>query len=111
MQFRNPSPSLDHDACGTGFVLRLAAPPSREVIDRALVALQRFAHRGAVDAAGTSGDGAGLMTSVPEEFFRCRAQEVGIKLPSRFAVGMVFLPELQEAEVRRAVTANSLWHV
>src|SRR5271169_2930389 len=75
MQWRNPSPSLDHDACGTGFVLRLGAPPSREVIDRALVALQRLAHRGAVDAAGTSGDGAGLMTSLPEEFFRCRALE------------------------------------
>ena len=103
MQWRNPSPSLDHDACGTGFVLRLAAPPSREVVDRALVALQRLAHRGAVDAAGSSGDGAGLMTSVPEEFFRCRAQEAEIKLPSRFAVGMVFLPEQREAEVRQAV--------
>ncbi|MBZ5705953.1 MAG: glutamate synthase large subunit [Acidobacteriia bacterium] len=103
MQWRNPSPSLDHDACGTGFVFRLAAPPSRGVVDRALVALQRLAHRGAVDAAGNSGDGAGLMTSVPEEFFRRCAQEAGIKLPSRFAVGMMFLPEQREAEVRRIV--------
>jgi glutamate synthase (ferredoxin) len=103
MQWRNPSPSLDHDACGTGFVMRLGGIPSREVIDRALVALQRLAHRGAVDAAGTSGDGAGLMTSLPKEFFRQRAQENEIELPSIFAVGTVFLPEQREPEVRRII--------
>jgi glutamate synthase (NADPH/NADH) large chain/glutamate synthase (ferredoxin) len=107
MQWRNPSPGLDHDACGTGFVARRAAPPSREVVDRALVALQRLAHRGAVDAQGSSGDGAGLMTDIPQEFFRGRAHESGLSLPSRFAVGMMFLQEQQEAEVRRIVEVCS----
>jgi len=93
MNWQDPSPGLDHDACGIGFVTRLGAPSSREVVDRALLALDRLSHRGAVDAEGTSGDGAGLMTAIPEEFFRREAGKKGVELPLRFAVGMDFLQE------------------
>ena len=60
----------DHDACGTGFVTRLGGAPSYEIIQLSLTALERLTHRGGVDADGASGDGAGLLTSLPQKFFR-----------------------------------------
>jgi glutamate synthase (ferredoxin) len=85
--------SADHDACGVGFVTRLGAPPSHEVVERALVALRRLEHRGGMDADGRSGDGAGLLLSIPDAFFRSVASEEGTALPDLFAVGMLFLFE------------------
>ena len=93
----------DHDACGTGLIVRLGQPASHEVVDRGLVALQRLAHRGGVDADGASGDGAGLLTGIPQRFIRRRAEELGIRLPRVFAMGMVFLPidEVEQAGIQR----------
>jgi len=36
-------------------------------------------HRGGVDADGAGGDGAGLLTSLPDAFFRARAEEQGLR--------------------------------
>src|ERR1700693_5941450 len=82
----------DHDACGTGFVARLGSPPSHDIIQFALTALERLTHRGGVDADGASGDGAGLLTSIPESFFGARAGEQGIELPETFGLGFAFFP-------------------
>src|SRR5438094_4770820 len=82
----------DHDACGTGFIARLGGAPSYDIIQFALTALERLTHRGGVDADGASGDGAGLLTSLPQAFFRARTAEQGIELPELFAVGLAFLP-------------------
>jgi glutamate synthase domain-containing protein 2/glutamate synthase domain-containing protein 1/glutamate synthase domain-containing protein 3 len=92
----------DHDACGTGLIVHLGQPASHEVVDRGLVALQRLAHRGGVDADGASGDGAGLLTAIPQRFIRRRAEELGISLPHFFGMGMLFLPldEQEQAKVR-----------
>ncbi len=93
----------DHDACGTGFIARLGAAPSYDIIQFALTALERLTHRGGVDADGASGDGAGLLTSLPQPFFRARAQEQGIELAEVFAVGLVFLPAAVLEEARAAI--------
>ncbi|HXB22535.1 MAG TPA: glutamate synthase large subunit, partial [Candidatus Solibacter sp.] len=82
----------DHDACGTGFIVQLGKSASHEVVERGLAALQRLAHRGGVDADGSSGDGAGLMTGIPQQFIRKRAEDLGIILPRCFGLGMMFLP-------------------
>src|SRR6202047_3539959 len=82
----------DHDACGTGFIARLGGAPNHDIIEHALTALERLTHRGGVDADGASGDGAGLLTSIPEAFFRARAQEQGIALPEVFGLGFAFFP-------------------
>ena len=63
----------DHDACGTGFIARLGAAPSYDIIQFALNALERLTHRGGVDADGASGDGAGLLTSLLFPRSRSRA--------------------------------------
>src|SRR5258707_10695975 len=82
----------DHDACGTGFIARLGGAPNHDIIEHALTALERLTHRGGVDADGASGDGAGLLTSIPETFFRARALEQGIALPEVFGLGFAFFP-------------------
>src|SRR5882757_8672381 len=93
----------DHDACGTGFIARLGGAPGYDIVQHALTALERLTHRGGVDADGASGDGAGLLTSLPQPFFRARAQEQGIELPEIFAVGFAFVPSSVDDEARAAI--------
>ena len=95
----------DHDACGVGFVTRLGGDPSHEMVERALTALLRLAHRGGVDADGRSGDGAGLLMAIPERFMRAVAGDAGIRLPEHFGLGMVFLPRGQEATAQARIEA------
>src|SRR5580765_801354 len=95
----------DHDACGTGFVARLGGPASHEIVNISLTALERLTHRGGVDADGASGDGAGLLTSLPHEFFRARATEQGIELPEVFGLGFAFFPVSSAAAARASVEA------
>src|SRR5712671_3701085 len=95
----------DHDACGTGFIARLGGAPNHDIIEHALTALERLTHRGGVDADGASGDGAGLLTSLPDAFFRTRAQEQGIALPEVFGLGFAFFPAGSANDARIAVEA------
>src|SRR6195256_4368213 len=93
----------DHDACGTGFVARLGGAPNHDIIEHALTALERLTHRGGVDADGASGDGAGLLTSLPQDFFRARAKEQGIALPQNFGLGFAFLAAHAVSDARSAI--------
>src|SRR5881398_1344500 len=95
----------DHDACGTGFVTCLGGAPSYEIIQISLTALERLTHRGGVDADGASGDGAGLLTSIPGAFFRACAREQGIELPESFGLGFAFLPAASSSDARAAIEA------
>ncbi len=95
----------DHDACGTGFIAQLASPPSHDIVLYALNALERLTHRGGVDADGASGDGAGLLTSIPQAFFRARAAEQKIDLPEHFGLGFAFFPAGTSEDARRAIEA------
>src|SRR6202162_2818770 len=95
----------DHDACGTGFIARLGGTPSYDIIQFALTALERLTHRGGVDADGASVDGAGLLTSLPHEFFRARAEEQGIDLPEVFGLGFAFFPTAAATDAKAAVEA------
>jgi len=81
----------DGDACGVGFVAALDARPSREVVDRALVALSRLGHRGAVASDGRSSDGVGLLTQLPRGFFRDHAGGRVLDPATPLAVAMLFL--------------------
>ncbi|PYX84607.1 MAG: hypothetical protein DMG68_20295 [Acidobacteria bacterium] len=100
--------SADHDACGVGFIAQLGSAGSHEVVERALTALARLAHRGGVDADGRSGDGAGLLTAIPQSFIRRSAGEAGLDLPDHFGLGMVFLRGKKELT---AVSSGSPAHL
>jgi glutamate synthase (ferredoxin) len=93
----------DHDACGTGFIAQLNGPPTYQILDLSLQALERLSHRGGVDADGSSGDGAGLLTSLPAGFFRARAAEDKILLDEYFGVGMLFAPGARVTDARAAI--------
>jgi glutamate synthase domain-containing protein 2/glutamate synthase domain-containing protein 1/glutamate synthase domain-containing protein 3 len=95
----------DHDACGTGFVARLGGPAGYDILQYALTALERLTHRGGVDADGASGDGAGLLTSIPQAFFRARAKELNIELPETFGLGFAFFGASGASEARSAIEA------
>jgi len=96
-------PEVDHDACGVGFIAQLGSSGSRDVVERALTALERLCHRGGVDADGLSGDGAGILTPIPKDFIRKRAREINIELPEVFGMGMAFIPPGQETAARASV--------
>jgi glutamate synthase domain-containing protein 2/glutamate synthase domain-containing protein 1/glutamate synthase domain-containing protein 3 len=100
-------PEVDHDACGVGFIAQLGSSGSRDVVERALTALERLCHRGGVDADGLSGDGAGILTPIPKDFIRKRARESGMELPESFGMGMAFIPSGQEAAARAAVESSA----
>ncbi len=86
-------PADEHDACGVGFVAAIDGKPRRDVVERAIGALKSVWHRGAVDADGKTGDGAGLHIQVPQDFFRAHVEQTGHTPPEgKLAVGQVFLP-------------------
>ncbi|MCH7693716.1 MAG: glutamate synthase large subunit, partial [Proteobacteria bacterium] len=88
------NPADEHGACGVGFVAAIDGKPRREVVLAAINALKSVWHRGAVDADGKTGDGAGIHLQIPQDFFKQHVQRTGHEvLPRRLAVGMVFLPK------------------
>ena len=87
------TPGEFHDACGTGFITEISGIPSRRVIDSALESLERLTHRGGQNADSKTGDGSGILTDIPQEFFqKILKDELGISATpeSPLAVGMVF---------------------
>ena len=86
-------PADERDACGVGLVCALDGKPRRDVVEIAIRSLKAVWHRGAVDADGKTGDGAGVMVSVPQAFFAEQVERTGHRLrPGPIAVGQIFLP-------------------
>ena len=86
-------PEFEGDACGVGLVAATDGKASRRVVVAAIDALKAVWHRGAVDADGKTGDGAGLHVELPTHFFDDAIENSGHKPGAgRLAVGMVFLP-------------------
>jgi glutamate synthase (NADPH) large chain len=84
--------------CGTGLVAAIDGRPRRAVVLGAIEALKSVWHRGAVDADGKTGDGAGIHLQVPQDFFRAAVENAGRSLRSnRIAVGQIFLPRTDYA--------------
>ncbi len=92
-------PEFEHDACGVGFVAHLKGKVSHDIVQKGIELLINLEHRGAVGAEKNSGDGAGILTQMPDKFLRRVLKEQGIELPefSHYGVGVVFLPKDPEA--------------
>ena len=99
-------PAYEHDACGVAFVATLSGVATHEIVDQALSALRNLDHRGASGAEPDSGDGAGILTQLPDAFLRTVTP---FPLPDKgaYAVGTAFLPDDDAAEsaARAAVEA------
>ncbi|GAA3661999.1 MULTISPECIES: glutamate synthase large subunit [Acetobacter] len=87
-------PADERDSCGVGLVAALDGKRRREVVEAGIAALKAIWHRGAVDADGKTGDGAGIHVEIPQEFFADAITSTGDR-PSDgpIAVGQVFLPK------------------
>ncbi len=87
------APYAPRDACGVGFIARQSGERTHEVVQLALAATARLAHRGA-SATDSSADGAGLLTQIPRRFLVLAASRLGIHVAAdaTIAVGMCFLP-------------------
>ena len=85
-------PRLEHDSCGVGFIVRLTGRRDRSIVEKALEALANLNHRGASGSEPNTGDGAGLLIQIPDEFFHHECAELGIHLPPRghYGAGMLF---------------------
>jgi glutamate synthase (NADPH/NADH) large chain len=88
------SPEEEHSSCGVGLVVNIDGSRSREVVENGIKALKAIWHRGAVDADGKTGDGAGIHVQIPVNFFYDQVQRTGHtpRMKEMLAVGQVFLP-------------------
>ncbi len=96
-------PANEHDACGVGMVADLTGRKSHDIVVKALTVLRNLDHRGAKGAEPDDGDGAGILTQIPDALFR---EAAGFDLPEAgaYAAGIAFLPA-DEAERAEAVAA------
>ncbi len=95
-------PQDEHDACGVGLVASLDGHARRDVVQAGIDALRAVWHRGAVDADGKTGDGAGIHIEIPQDFFAEVIKSGGDARPDeRIAVGQVFLPKTDLAAQER----------
>jgi len=85
---------FEHDSCGVGFVADLKARKSHKILKIAIECLVRMHHRGASGAEEATGDGAGILTQIPHNFFarECERLHIILPEPNEYAVGMMFLP-------------------
>ncbi len=83
-QFEN-----EHDACGVGLIADVNGRPSHEIVDKGISILKRLVHRGAAGNDPLTGDGAGILTVVPDAFFR-HAVDFDLPEPGRYGVGVLF---------------------
>ena len=99
-------PANEHDACGVGFVVDIHGEKSHQIVRSGLEILVNLTHRGACGCDPLTGDGAGILTQIPHEFFRAKAAEAGLHAAraGRLRHRHVFLPrdaaERQHCEQR-----------
>ncbi|MFH1771665.1 MAG: glutamate synthase large subunit [Candidatus Omnitrophota bacterium] len=87
-------PHNEHDSCGVGFVCNIKGEASHSIVEKGIEVLKRLSHRGAVGADPETGDGAGLLIQIPQEFFAGEARKNKIDLPGQgdYGTGLIFLP-------------------
>ncbi len=78
------------DNCGFGLIANIDNRPSHGLLEDAIHALERMMHRGAIAADGKSGDGSGLLLSMPSKFMEKVAKKEGVALPKQYAVAQIF---------------------
>ena len=108
----NYNSDMEHDACGVGLIASTNGKKSRKVVEYGIEALKAIWHRGAVDADGKSGDGAGIQIEIAPEFFKEKILSTGHTPDDerRICVGMVFMPrtDYSEQEKCREIIESAL---
>ena len=103
------SPQNEHDACGMGFVVNVKGVQSHSIVVQGLEVLENIEHRGACGCEPNTGDGAGILTQIPDRFFRSVCK---FELPrkGKYGVGVLFLPsEKDQLDLCRNVIENIVY--
>ncbi|MCH9719387.1 MAG: glutamate synthase large subunit [Actinomycetia bacterium] len=100
-------PRFERDACGVAFVATLTGEPSHDIVVKSLTALKNLEHRGASGSEPDSGDGAGILTQIPDEFFRAVC-DFELPAPGAYAVGTGFLPQDDELAAETVARINEI---
>ena len=95
------------DNCGFGLLASIDNIPSHKNLEDAVTALSRMMHRGAVAADGKTGDGSGLLLSIPKRFFERAARKDGVILPDIYAVAMIFSTNENDFDVIKEICINN----
>lgn len=95
------------DNCGFGLLANIKNRSSHDTLVSAITALERMMHRGAIAADGKSGDGSGLLLSMPEKFMHKVAHQEGVSLPQQYAVAMLFIKEESHKERFKELCAKN----
>jgi len=85
------NPEFEKDNCGIGMVTDIKGRKSNKIVKMAVQVLERLEHRGAVGADPTTGDGAGVLIQIPDEFFRTKVKNLPEE--GKYGVGMIFFPQ------------------
>ncbi|MEE9119000.1 MAG: glutamate synthase subunit alpha, partial [Calditrichia bacterium] len=88
-------PDYEHDACGVGFVVNIYGKRDHEIIDQGIKILCNLEHRGAVGGDLKTGDGAGMLLQIPDQFFR-KVLDFDLPELGHYGVGFLFLPQDEE---------------
>ncbi|KAG1123443.1 hypothetical protein G6F42_010545 [Rhizopus arrhizus] len=94
-------PEYEKDACGVGFIVHVKGDRSHKIVSDANDVLCNMTHRGASGADIRDGDGSGILTAIPHQFFvNETSRELGITLPEegRYAVGNLFMKDVEECQ-------------
>jgi len=88
------TPTLEHDACGIGFIANINGSKNNQVLSDALSMLENMEHRGGRGASPKTGDGAGVLLQIPHNFLAEECKRSGVELPDEgaYGVGMIFFP-------------------
>ena len=87
------------DSCSFGLLANIENIPSFQNTTDAISALKRMTHRGSMSKDGKSGDGCGILFSLPKEFFKIEAKNLKIDLPKQYAIAMVFLQNEEQKRI------------
>ena len=101
-------PEREHDACGVGFIAHIKGHKRHDIIAQGLQLLTNLTHRGATGADPLTGDGAGILTQLPDALLRREFHRLGVDLPPEgaYGIGMLFLPSqsLARGAIERTVS-------
>jgi glutamate synthase (NADPH/NADH) large chain len=102
-------PAFEHDACGVAMVATLTKVGTHDIVLKALTALTNLEHRGASGAEPDSGDGAGILIRIPDQFFR---EVLPFDLPpaGTYIAGIAFIGDDAEihSEIARLASEEGL---
>jgi len=84
-------PANEHDACGVGLVVDINGNAKHKIVEDGVEVLNRLMHRGAIGGDSQTGDGAGILVQIPDEFFRAKVSNLPVL--GTYGVGFVFFPQ------------------